>query len=158
MMCNFCTHASNPSGTDATDQKKKAEETNSLKRTLIHFRKCTSSSELMETVGISEIGKNTHTQTQTIQHLLYIDIYVCTNMFVLCTRLCPHLCLLSCCVCDQHLHPLGKRNIKHIQHSISEVFNRGSARGPEVLQGVRQMISSEAFFPLQKIYNVQKTT
>src|SRR4029434_8476111 len=117
----------------------------------------------METVGISEIGKNTHThtQTQTIQHLLYIDIYVCTNMFVLCTRLCPHLCLLSCCVCDQHLHLLGKRNIKHIQHSTSGVFNRGSAttRGSaEVLQGVRQIISSEAFFPLPKIKNVQKTT
>ena len=41
--------------------------------------------------------------------------------------------------------------------SIPEVFNRGSAtpRGSaEVLQGVRQMISSEAFFPSSK--NVQR--
>src|SRR4029434_10071423 len=60
-------------------------------------------------------------------------------MFVLCTRLCLHLFLLSCCVCDEHLHLLGKRNIKHIQHSTSGVFNRGSAtpRGSvEVLQVV----------------------
>src|SRR4029434_6347980 len=35
--------------------------------------------------------------------------------FVLCTRLCPHLCLLSCCVCDQHLHLLVKK--EHKTHS-----------------------------------------
>src|SRR4029434_4583737 len=45
--------------------------------------------------------------------------------------------------------------------SIPGVFNRGSTtpRGSaEVLQGVRQIISSEAFFPLPKMKNVQKTT
>ena len=45
---------------------------------------------------------------------------------------------------------------KDVDQCKAEVFNRGST---EVLQGIRQIISSEAFFSLfQKIKNVQKTT